>query len=187
MKKYLVFFGSPRKEGCTSAMLRRFLEQLPGEKIIIDAYRCKDIAPCVDCRHCWQEKSCAISDGMTEIYRQAEACDGIIFAFPVYFHGVPAPLKQIIDRFQVYWAGRVRGDLPQPSGKPGAILLVGGAPLFPNQFFGAEKACTAVLEDLGLHHLGTVTCSGSDKTPPEQQPEVLAQIDALAKRMAEEN
>ena len=185
MKKYLVFFGSPRREGCTARLLARFLEQLPGEKILIDAYRRRDIAPCVDCRHCWQEKSCAISDGMAEIYDLAESCDGILFASPVYFHGIPAPLKQIIDRFQVYWAGRVRGDMPQPGSKPGAVLLVGGAPEFPGQFFGAEKACTAVLDDLGIQHMGTVTCAGSDRTAPEDQPEVLAAVDALAKKMTE--
>lgn len=180
MKHYLVFFGSPRKDGCTARLLDRLLAQLPGEIHRINAYDPLHIRPCVDCRHCWQEKSCAIKDDMTEIYRLAESCDGIIFASPVYFHSLPAPLKQIVDRFQVYWAGRVRGDFPEPGSKPGAVLLVGGAPDFPQQFFGAEKACTAVFDDLGMQHAGTVTCADSDHTPPEQQPEVLAAIDRLA-------
>ena len=65
--KTLIFNGSPRKNGDTASLLKYFLEQLPGEYKIVEAYR-SIISPCVDCRYCWKKSGCAIKDGMQEIY-----------------------------------------------------------------------------------------------------------------------
>ena len=75
---------------------------------------------------------------MQEIYQKLEEADNIILASPMYFHSITGRMKALIDRFQVYWAGHVRGDMPEKPLRKGAILMVGGAPAFENQFLGGR-------------------------------------------------
>lgn len=58
--KTLILNGSPRVNGDTSSLIQRFCENVTGEYKIVDAYRC-DIAPCIDCRYCWEHKGCFCS------------------------------------------------------------------------------------------------------------------------------
>lgn len=125
--KTLVIIGAARPNGHTRKMVDLFLENLDGEKEIIDAYR-TDVKPCMDCRYCWKTKACVIKDGMQDIYQKIEEADNILLASPMYFHSITGRMKALIDRFQVYWAGHVRGDMPEKPLRKGAILMVGGAP-----------------------------------------------------------
>ncbi|MGI5958960.1 MAG: flavodoxin family protein [Massiliimalia sp.] len=185
--KTLVFFGSARLKGHTKAMLDLFLENLDGEKEIIDAYRLENVAPCKDCRFCWHKKGCSIKDGMQDIYQKVEEADNIVLASPMYFHSISGKLKTVIDRLQVYWAGHVRNDMPDHFVKKGAILMVGGAPSFPNQFLGGELVLKNLLNDLSTECLGEVCLDNSDKDSLETRPEVAEAVVALAKKMNEAN
>ena len=69
--KTLVFFGSPRPNGDTAALLSEFLESLGGDARIVSAYEC-GISPCVDCRCCHTISDCAIHDGMDAVYGYIE-------------------------------------------------------------------------------------------------------------------
>ena len=89
--KTLIINGSPRPKGDTASLVRRLAEHLRGEVKIVDAYRC-NISPCVDCRYCWQNEGCAISDGMQELYAYLESCDNAVIASPVYFSELRAKL-----------------------------------------------------------------------------------------------
>ncbi len=48
--KTLILTGSPRKNGDSNSLLRKFLLLVKGEYCIVDAYT-TSIAPCVDCRY----------------------------------------------------------------------------------------------------------------------------------------
>ena len=163
--KTLVIIGAARRNGHTRKMVDLFLETLGGEYEIIDAYRVKDIEPCKDCRFCWRKKECVIKDGMQDIYAKLEEADNVVLASPMYFHSVTGKMKALIDRFQVYWAGHVRNDMPEKPLRNGAILMVGGAPSFPNQF------------------LGEVCLSNSDHDSLETRPDIAEQVVALANTM----
>ena len=180
--KTLVILGAARKNGHTRKMVDLFLEHLDGEKEIIDAYR-TEISPCMDCRYCWKQKACVIQDGMQEIYRKMEEADNIVLASPVYFHSVTGKMKALIDRFQVYWAGHVRNDMPEQPQHKGAILLVGGAPSFENQFLGAEIVLKNLLNDLSSECLGEVFLPNSDRDSLETRPDIAEQVIALAEKM----
>lgn len=180
--KTLVILGAARKNGHTRKMVDLFLEHLDGEKEIIDAYR-TEVSPCMDCRYCWKQKACVIQDGMQEIYRKMEEADNIVLASPVYFHSVTGKMKALIDRFQVYWAGHVRNDMPKQPQHKGAILLVGGAPSFENQFLGAEIVLKNLLNDLSSECLGEVCLPNSDRDSLETRPDIAEQVIALAEKM----
>ncbi len=181
--KTLVLFGAARKNGNTRALLDAFLEEATGQVDIIDAYRTKDVSPCIDCRFCWKKRECSIKDGMQEIYRLVDEADRFVLAAPLYFHSVPGPMKSIIDRFQMYWAGTIRKDRPSKPTRKGAILLCGGAPSFPNQFTAGELVLKGVLNDLSATCVGMVTVPQTDKFPVSENNAIQDEARKLAREL----
>lgn len=180
--KTLIFFGSARKDGNTKEMVNTFIDELHGDVEVIDAYR-STISPCIDCRYCWHKRGCSIKDNMQHIYSKIDEADNIVFASPMYFYNVPGPLKIIIDRLQIYWAGVLRKDHPEIGTKKGAILMCGGARPFKNQFIAGEIVLKAILKDLSAECIGIVTSSYTDKFPVSQNEDIKNQIRNLAKKI----
>ena len=177
--KTLAIMGSARPNGRTSGMLDLLLKQLEGEYEIINAYKAH-INPCTDDRYCWKKRGCSLKDGMQEIYRKIDEADNIILASPMYFYSVPGPMKIIIDRLQMFWAGRLRNDKPKGFIKKGVILMVGGAPAFEKQFLAGEIVLKAVLGDLSARCIGMVTFSNTDKENPVDSDVVKTSIKEIA-------
>ncbi|MGL5050764.1 MAG: flavodoxin family protein [Fusobacteriaceae bacterium] len=175
MKKTLIIIGSARKDGHTASIVQEFKKNLIGEVEIIDTYRLKNISPCLDCRICWKTPNCCITDDMSDIYRKMESADNFIFASAVYFHSVPAPMKIVIDRCQVYWAAHVRKD-KNPIRKKALLALVGGAPNFKNQFLGAEIVLKGLAEALESKVIGSIYLANSDRVSLDDFPEIKEEI-----------
>lgn len=180
--KTLIIIGAARHNGQTRQMVDYLKERLNGETEVIDAYRIK-VKSCKDCRYCWKTKACVIQDGMQEIYQKVEEADNIVLACPMYFHSVPGKMKLMIDRFQVYWAGHIRRDMPEKPLHKGAILMVGGAPSFEGQFLGGELVLKNLLKDLSAECVGEVCLPNSDHDSLETRPDVVAAVAELASRL----
>lgn len=101
--KILVFNGSPKKEKSdTMHITRAFLEGMcdyePQEIKIIDVID-KKVNYCLGCFACMKNGgSCVQNDDMAEILKEMLCSDLLIFSFPLYCYGMPAPLKAVIDR-----------------------------------------------------------------------------------------
>ncbi len=67
------------------------------ETVLFPTYG-KNIAGCDGCHACMSSGRCKIKDDMQELYDKMEAADAIILGSPVYFHGVTAQAKTIMDR-----------------------------------------------------------------------------------------
>lgn len=59
-----------------------------------------DIRPCLGCFACWQKTpgKCCISDDMAGVIEKLLWADLTVWSFPLYYFGVPGPLKNLIDR-----------------------------------------------------------------------------------------
>jgi len=126
-KNALVLFGSPRKAGFTARLLTQYLAGLSGYRVrVIDAYE-QAALPCTACGYCETHVACAIND-LDEFYRLLEDADLLVIAVPVYNLGLPAPLKAMVDRMQVYWSRRFKQNIRPPITKPkqGVLLLTAG-------------------------------------------------------------
>ena len=123
---------------------------------------------------------------LIHIYK-LEAADNIVLASPMYFHSITGKMKALIDRFQVYWAGHVRNDMPEKPVRKGAILMVGGAPSFPNQFLGGELVLKNLLNDLSAEFLGEVCLPNSDHDSLETRPDIAQEVKELAEKMKAAN
>ena len=184
MTKILVLFGSPRPEGFTKKLLGEVLSHLSGKITEINAYQVlkKGLNPCIACGFCQNVLQCSISDEMQSIYAQIDEADIIIFASPVYFYGVPAPLKMIVDRLQPYWE-RGRRESLSPT-KKGVILLTGGAKSFPSQFSPTEIALKQALKDIGAHYTGGIFLSSTDYLSENLPLTILSQVSELSQSLS---
>jgi multimeric flavodoxin WrbA len=105
MKKVLAFNGSPRKTGNTSALLEKFIEgcQINTSSIEIISTQEVDLKYCTGCLRCNILGHCSQSgDEWESISGKILDADVLIFASPVYFHHVTAPMKKLIDRFRSF-------------------------------------------------------------------------------------
>ena len=98
--KILAISGSPRKDGNTVAMLNEALKAASAEGAETELYSVagKDINGCEGCWSCTKTGKCKIKDDVTLLFEKMIAADGIIFGTPVYFYGMTAQAKAIIDR-----------------------------------------------------------------------------------------
>jgi multimeric flavodoxin WrbA len=105
MKKVLAFMGSPRKTGNTSLLLNKFMEgaSLNSEWTETIQTHEMELKYCTGCLRCNILGRCAQSgDEWESISRKILEADVLVFASPVYFHHVSAPMKKLIDRFRSF-------------------------------------------------------------------------------------
>lgn len=125
--------GSPLKNGSTAYLLARFMDELEaqGARVnIVDVPR-KDIQPCRGCGFCEKKGYCVINDDdmSKEIYGLLREADIVVAASPVFFYGITAQLKALIDRTQTLWSRKYRFNLSDPlkKSRKGCFLSMGGS------------------------------------------------------------
>ncbi len=124
--KTLIFNGSPRLRGDSMSLINELIPKLKGEYKIVNACNTK-IAPCIDCRYCWESEGCAFIDGMQSVYNYIQDCDNIIIVSPIYFTDLTGQLLSVGSRLQTYSAARYfRNIEPIEKIKKGAVILVSG-------------------------------------------------------------
>ena len=98
--KILGISGSPRKDGNTVAMLNEALKAAKAEGAEVELFSAagKNINGCEGCWSCTKTGKCKIKDDVTGLFEKMLTADGIIFGTPVYFYGMTAQAKAIIDR-----------------------------------------------------------------------------------------
>jgi multimeric flavodoxin WrbA len=107
--KVLGIYGSPRKKGNTDQLLDRVLEgaQSAGAETLKVYARDLEMSGCIGCGGCDKTGQCVVKDDMQSIYPLFDEARVIILASPVYFYGVTAQVKAIIDRSQANWSKRM--------------------------------------------------------------------------------
>ena len=99
--KIVVLEGSPNRNGSSNLLAEQFVQGAKDaghSAQIIDAAHA-DIHPCTGCIHCGYEGPCSQQDGMDEIRRNILDADMMVFVTPLYYYGMSAQLKTLIDRF----------------------------------------------------------------------------------------
>ena len=121
----LILSGSPRKGGNTELLVEAFVKGASQkhhvEVVSVNDYK---VNPCMGCNACFKSKdnTCAQKDDMPLIYEKMAHADMLVIASPVYFYGLSAQLKTVIDRCH----NPIRDTFHI---KKTALLLVGAATL----------------------------------------------------------
>ena len=101
--KVLVFNGSPKREKSdTMHITRAFLDGMneasPQDVHIIHVID-RHIEYCTGCFTCMRNGgNCIHNDDMREILTEILASNLLVFSYPLYCYGMPAPLKALMDR-----------------------------------------------------------------------------------------
>ena len=107
--KVLGILGSPCVSGNTADLLDAVLEGARDEGALVERFdlaRMK-IGGCTECRGCDAGAECVqAKDDMALIYERIRNVDAIVIASPIFFMGVTAQMKAMIDRCQCFWVER---------------------------------------------------------------------------------
>ena len=122
--KILGLSCSPRKKGNTVILLEETLKgaEQEGAEIEFISVSGRDIKGCDGCNTCSSKGECHIQDDMHLFYEKMIEADGIIFGTPVYFYGMTAQCKSIMDR--TFALRRPDRDL---FSKVGGVVAVAGS------------------------------------------------------------
>lgn len=140
----VVIFASPRRHGFTGELLDSFLGEYAADGIeFFDAYELA-AKPCTGCGVCARTGECVYRD-LDRLFDKIRECDNIVFATPVYNFSVPAPLKAILDRFQVFYNNPLKDrerklSLVITSGRSGEQSI----PMTQKMIFCAAESINAV-------------------------------------------
>ncbi len=119
--KIVILNGSPRK-GNTRDLLKAFMDGAKDAEI--DYYNLHEtkVAPCEACNSCTESKGkCKHNDATNEILSNIHNANAIVFGSPVYWWGVTAQLKAMIDK--MYAFNYQNYQLPH---KRVGLIMVGG-------------------------------------------------------------
>ena len=125
------FLGSPRAKGNSELLLTETLKPIEEAGHVIRLFKLSamNISPCLNCGGCEKSGCCIINDDMNRIYEAIREADRIILASPIFFFGLSAQSKIMIDRCQAFWCEKylLKKNIPAgPYGRKGLLLLVGG-------------------------------------------------------------
>ena len=102
--KITVLFGSPNRHGSTSILVENFVRgatEAGHECEVLDVCH-MNIHPCTGCVACGYEGPCVQKDDVEQIRAKLVASEMVVFATPLYYYGMSAQLKIVVDRFCAY-------------------------------------------------------------------------------------
>lgn len=128
--KITAFLGSPRKNGNTELLLKEAVRgaELSGSEVRIFNLNAMNIKPCQNCGGCEETGNCIVDDEMSDIYREIRSSDRFILSSPIFFSGLSAQTKLMIDRCQCIWCEKylLKKPIQGEYSRKGLLLLVGG-------------------------------------------------------------
>ena len=151
MSNIFVLVGSMRKGGNTDLLVQKFAEgAAEHNRVEIISVADYKVAPCIGCNTCFNREgnTCFRRDDMDVIYEKLLRADVLVIASPVYFYGISAELKAIIDRLHTPMRNRF-------AIRKLALLLVGAASL-PNLFDPILMQYQMILDFFHLQDCGKV-------------------------------
>jgi NAD(P)H-dependent FMN reductase len=164
--KLLCISGSPRRGGNTDRLLNEAVAGAAGkgaqvkQVILADL----DISPCQHCDGCIQTQGrCVIEDDMRGIHEDLREFDRFILASPIFFMGVTAQAKAMIDRCQALWVIKYLLKLPVGLNKDvprkGAFISVGGQN-YSNLFQGSVATVKSWFKTLDVDYTADLLAPG---------------------------
>lgn len=102
--KIILLQGSPNKNGSTDILAENFIKgaKEAGHQVTRYDVAHMNIKPCTGCVACGYEGPCVQKDDNEKIRKAVLSADMIVFATPLYYYGMSAQLKIVIDRFCAY-------------------------------------------------------------------------------------
>ena len=164
--KLLCIAGSPRRGGNTDRLLNEAVAGAAGKGVQVKQVVLADleIAPCQHCDGCIQMKGrCVMEDDMQSLHEELREFDRFILATPIFFMGVTAQSKTMIDRCQALWVIKYLMKMPVGLNKDvprkGAFISV-GASNYSNLFQGSVATVKSWYKTLDVEYTADLLIPG---------------------------
>lgn len=108
--KIVVLTGSPRKSGNSAYLAEQFIKGAEEQGHEVFHFDCafKQVEPCRACNRCGMNGTCIFNDDFLELRPKLIEADMVVFATPMYYFGISAQMKRVIDRFYAI-NGQIKG------------------------------------------------------------------------------
>ncbi len=181
--KVLGIASSPRRGGNTDRLLEQVIAGASSEgartKIVVLSDL--NISPCRHCDGCIKTGKCVIDDDMQWLHTDLRETDRLVLASPIFFMGVTAQAKAMIDRCQALWVIKYVLKIPlalnSDKERSGIFVSVGGTKLH-NLFEPAKATVKSWFTTLDISYAGELLFSGIDERTIDLHP--TAQEDAFS-------
>lgn len=161
----LGILGSPRRQGNTEILLDSALagavdKGAEVEKVLLSEM---NISPCKEIYACLEAGRCAIQDDMQFLYEKLLSADHLIFASPIFFYGVTAQAKSMVDRCQALWVKRYILGMGREGNRirRGAFISV-GATGGEKLFDGAVLTVKYFYDAIGVNYVNALLVNKID-------------------------
>jgi len=185
--KLLGIMGSPRRRSNTEILLDKALEGAAGagaevEKLLVSRLK---ISPCVEDYGCLEAGNCSIKDDMQAVYEKLLQADHVILASPIFFYGITAQAKALVDRCQALWVRRyiLKTGTDDKRVRKGAFISV-GATKGEKLFDGAVLTAKYFFDAIGVKHERDLLIKGvDDRGQIEEHPTALQDAFRLGREL----
>lgn len=152
--KILVLTGSPRKNGNSNTLADNFIKgaEEAGHRVERFDAAFKNVHPCVACNSCGMNGACVFKDDFEFVRRHIVDADVVVFATPMYYFGISAQLKAVIDRFYA-----INGQIHRPKK---AVLLMTYADTSSAEAEPIKSHYRVLLNYLGWQDAGQIIAPG---------------------------
>ncbi len=189
--KLLAFAGSPRRGCNTDRLLNEAIAGAAGQGMLVKQVTLADldITPCQHCDACIQLGGrCVIEDDMQQIHQDIQEYDRFIISSPVFFMGITAQAKAMIDRCQALWVMKNVLNLPVSlktgSTRKGIFISVGGT-RYTNLFQGSVTTVKSWYKTLDIEYSGELLLPGIDRCNAlAEHPAFLKEAFLLGQQLA---
>lgn len=179
--------ASPRPKGNTATLVEALLEgvrEAGATTTRFDPARMK-ICDCDACRACLESARtrCICDDDMQQLYEALQRADAWVFASPVYFWHVSAPMKRVIDRLFAFYTTEGGWRLGLEGNRKGAVIVVQADPDRETP----EKVAaylSNIMSDLHVETIGQLAApSLGEPDDASKRPELLEQARGLGRKL----
>lgn len=166
--KVLIIAGSPRRGGNTDLILQQVMAGAISKGADVKTITPSelDIAPCQHCDGCLNTGRCIIQDDMQWIHTDLRKAERLVLASPIFFMGLTAQTKAMIDRCQALWALKYSLKLPVPI-NPGrerrGLFISAGGTRKANLFQSAIATVKIWFKTLDITYAGELLFSSIDE------------------------
>ena len=152
--KILVLTGSPRQGGNSSILADNFIKgaEEAGHTVARFDAAFKNVHPCIGCNKCGMDGPCIFKDDFEFVRNNIIDADVVVFVTPMYYFGISAQLKTVIDRFYA-----INGKIHHPKK---AVLLMTYADTHSQEAAPINLHYETLINYLGWQDAGRVIASG---------------------------
>jgi len=152
--KILVITGSPRKNGNSATLADHFIKgaKEAGHEVVRFDAAFKKVHPCIACNTCGMDGPCVFKDDFEFVREHIVGADCVVFATPMYYFGISAQLKAVVDRFYA-----INGSIHVPKK---AVLLMTYANTAASEAVPIKSHYEVLLNYLGWTDAGQVIAPG---------------------------